>query len=69
MATKPVSLQTFTLTDLEQFTKEGQYSTNASKDFHLFYVGRDDVHGILKYLLSQRRRPSTSTCSATMMTN
>ena len=52
MNEKPASLQTFTLTDLEQFTKEGHYSTNASKDFHLFYVGRDDVNGILKYLLS-----------------
>jgi len=52
VTTKPASLQTFTLTDLEQFTKEQQYSTDASKDFHLFYVGRDDVHGILAYLLS-----------------
>jgi hypothetical protein len=52
MTTKPASLQTFTLGDLAQFTKEGQYSTNASKDFHLFYVGRDDVHGVLSYLLS-----------------
>jgi len=49
------SLQTFTLADLEQFTKEGAYSNTASKDFHLFYVGRDDVHGILKYLLSRVR--------------
>lgn len=57
MNTKPASFQTFTLADLEQFTKEGRYSTNASKDFHLFYVGRDDVHDILKYLLS---RASTS---------
>jgi hypothetical protein len=52
MNEKRASLQTFTLTELEQFTKEGHYSTNASKDFHLFYVGRDDVNGILKYLLS-----------------
>ena len=57
MNAKPASLQTFTLTELEQFTKEGQYSSNASKDFHLFYVGRDDVHDILQYLLS---RVSTS---------
>jgi hypothetical protein len=47
------SLQTFTLADLAQFTKEGAYSNSASKDFHLFYVGRDDVHNILKYLLSR----------------
>jgi hypothetical protein len=47
------TLQTFVLSDLEQFTKEAAYSTNASKDVHLFYVGRDDVHDILKYVLSR----------------
>lgn len=47
------SLQTFTLLDLQQFTKEKSYSNNASKDFHLFYVSRDDVHSILKYVLSR----------------
>ncbi|HEX8109936.1 MAG TPA: hypothetical protein VF516_19530, partial [Kofleriaceae bacterium] len=54
-ATSPPSLQTFTLADLQQFTKEGRYASHASKDFHLFYAGRDDVHGILKYLLSRAR--------------
>jgi len=49
----PETLQTFNLTDLQQFTFEGTYSANASKDFHLFYVGRDDVHSILKYVLSR----------------
>ena len=30
------------------------YATSASKDFHLFYVGgRDDVHDILKHVLSR----------------
>jgi hypothetical protein len=58
MATQPISnhpqsLQTFHLADLAQFTKEGIYSVTASKDFHLFYVGRDDVHGVLDYLLSR----------------
>ena len=47
------SLQRFTLEDLAPFTKEGTFSKSASRDFHLFYVGRDDVHGILKYLLSR----------------
>lgn len=47
------TLQTFTLSELAQFTKEAAYSTNASKDVHLFYVGRDDVHDILKYVLSR----------------
>ena len=47
------SLQRFSLEDLAPFTKEGAFSKDASQDFHLFYVGRDDVHGILKYLLSR----------------
>ena len=48
-----VSLQTFSLTDLATYTQEGTYATNASEDFHLFYVGRDDVHNILKHILSR----------------
>src|SRR5262249_54315586 len=47
------SLQTFDLLDLQQYTQEKVYATTASKDFHLFYVGRDDVHDILKYVLSR----------------
>jgi hypothetical protein len=47
------SLQRFDLLDLQQYTQEKSYATNASKDFHLFYVGRDDVHDILKYILSR----------------
>lgn len=47
------NLQDFELTDLQQFTREGVYSNNASGDFHLFYVGRDNVHEILKYVLSR----------------
>ena len=47
------SLQTFHLNDLALFTKEGAFATNASPDVHLFYVGRDDVHDILKYILSR----------------
>jgi len=47
------SLQTFDLTDLQQYTREKSYASNASKDFHLFYVGRDDVHDILKHVLSR----------------
>lgn len=47
------SLQTFDLLDLAQYTHEEAFSPTASKDFHLFFVGRDDVHGILKYILSQ----------------
>jgi hypothetical protein len=47
------SLQRFSLEELAPFTREGAFASNASRDFHLFYVGRDDVHGILKYLLSR----------------
>jgi hypothetical protein len=47
------SLQTFDLLDLQQYTQEKVYSNTASKDFHLFYVGRDDVHDILKHVLSR----------------
>lgn len=49
------SLQTFNVLDLEQFTVEKKYSNTASKDFHLFYVGRDNVHELLKYVLSRVR--------------
>jgi hypothetical protein len=47
------NLQTFSLPDLARFTKETAYAANASKDVHLFYVGRDDVHDLLKYVLSR----------------
>src|SRR5215469_10594231 len=47
------TLQRFDLLDLQQYTREGTYSRTASKDFHLFYVGRDDVHDILKHVLSR----------------
>ena len=49
----PQTLQTFQLSDLAQYTKEGIYSTAASTQFHLFFVGRDDVHSILKHILSR----------------
>jgi phosphatidylserine/phosphatidylglycerophosphate/cardiolipin synthase-like enzyme len=47
------TLQTFDLLDLQQYTREQSYSNTASRDFHLFYVGRDDVHDILKHILSR----------------
>ena len=53
MADPKLNLETFELTELAQFTREGDFASNASADFHLFYVGRDDVHGILKYLWSR----------------
>jgi hypothetical protein len=47
------SLEDFVLPVLSQYTKEGTYSNDASKDFHLFFVGRDNVHEILVYILSR----------------
>jgi hypothetical protein len=49
------NLQNFNLLDLQQYTLEKRYDPTASKDFHLFFVGRDDVHDILKYVLSRVR--------------
>ncbi len=53
LGTPSESLQTFNLLDLQQYTLEKSFSSNANKDFHLFYVGRDDVHDILKHVLSR----------------
>lgn len=47
------TLRAFQLSELAQFTREGEFDPNASKDFRLFYVGRDDCHSILKYILSR----------------
>ena len=41
------TLQTFTLADLAPYTPEKAYAPDASNQFHLFFVGRDDVHDIL----------------------
>jgi hypothetical protein len=50
------SLQRFALDELARFTKERVFATSASRDFRLFYVGRDEVHGILRHLLSRATR-------------
>jgi len=47
------SLKTFQLADLAQFTREKAFSANASRDFVLLMVGRDNVHEALKYVLSR----------------
>lgn len=49
------SLQSFILSDLEPYTRERKFANTASRDFHLFFVGRDDVHDILKHILSRVR--------------
>jgi hypothetical protein len=47
------TLQHFTLDELAVFTAEGAFGPTASPDFRVFYVGRDDVHGILMHLFSR----------------
>jgi hypothetical protein len=47
------NLQTFRLSNLAQYTRQRSYSSDASADFHLYFVGRDDVHDILKHVLSR----------------
>ena len=49
------TLQSFTLDDLAQYTREGVFGPTASPDFRVFYVGRDDVHGVLVHLYSRVR--------------
>ena len=51
----PPNLQSFTLDDLAQYTREGAFGPTASPDFRVFYVGRDDVHGVLVHLYSRVR--------------
>jgi len=54
-ATTPVrvTLQHFTLDDLAAYTAEQAFGPTASPDFRVFYVGRDDVHGVLMHLFSR----------------
>jgi hypothetical protein len=49
------TLQSFTLDDLAQYTREGAFGPTASPDFRVFYVGRDDVHGVLVHLFNRVR--------------
>jgi hypothetical protein len=49
-------LNTFKLDDLAQFTQEGTFSPSDSLDYRVLYVGRDDVHGALAYVLSRCTR-------------
>jgi hypothetical protein len=55
-ASPTVTLQTFTLADLAPFKREKAFDPADSHDFRCFYVGRDDVHGALKYLLARCSR-------------
>jgi hypothetical protein len=54
-ATTPArpTLQHFTLDDLAVYTSEQAFGPTASPDFRVFYVGRDDVHGVLMHLYTR----------------
>lgn len=52
----PGSLNSFSLDDLAQFKREKSFPAGDSIDYRTFYVGRDDVHGVLIYLLSRCSR-------------
>ena len=57
VATDPTqTLQAFSLEYLAQYTREKQFAPGDSQDFRVFYVGRDDVHGVLKHLLARCSR-------------
>ena len=47
------TLQQFTLDDLALYTAEQAFGPTASPDFRVFYVGRDDVHGVLMHLFTR----------------
>src|SRR5579864_1801433 len=47
------TLQKFTLDDLAMYTAEQAFGPTASPDFRVFYVGRDDVHGVLMHLFTR----------------
>ncbi len=50
---KPASLVDFKLEDLARFTREGAMPEHVNRTHWLFYVGRDDVHSVLDYLLQR----------------
>lgn len=55
-AQTPEPLATFNLNDLATFTKEGVFGPADSPDYRVLYVGRDNVHGALKYVLERCTR-------------
>jgi hypothetical protein len=52
-APSPPTLQQFNLDDLAVYTAEQAFGPTASPDFRVFYVGRDDVHGVLMHLFTR----------------
>ena len=53
LADPTATLLNFTLDDLAQYTPERMFASDSSRDFKLFEVGYDDVHDILKHVLSR----------------
>jgi len=47
------TLQHFSLDELAVYTAEQAFGPTASPDFRVFYVGRDDVHGVLMHLYTR----------------
>jgi hypothetical protein len=47
------NLNNFKLDDLAIYTPAKSFDQNDSQDFKLFQVGQDDVHGILKHIISR----------------
>ena len=52
-AASNATLQRFSLDDLAVYTAEQAFGPTASPDFRVFYVGRDDVHGVLMHLFTR----------------
>lgn len=52
----PATLHGFSLDELAQFSADKAAAADDSPDYRGFYVGLDDVHGILDYLLSRCRQ-------------
>ncbi len=48
-------MQTFQLDDLAQFKRYGEFPAGSSPDVRMFYVGKDDVHGVLVTLIGMAR--------------
>jgi phosphatidylserine/phosphatidylglycerophosphate/cardiolipin synthase-like enzyme len=51
-----INLHAFDLDDLAMFKHERSFPKNDSRDVRVFYAGRDDLHGVLTYLLARCSR-------------
>ena len=51
-----INLHNFTFDQLAPFKREKSFPQGDSPDVRIFYVGRDDVHGVLKWLLARCTR-------------